>query len=401
VTRAARHPAKPWVVIVLSMLAVMVAQAFGRFTYPVLLPAIDAELLGSYALAGGLATLNLTAYLVGTFFVSRSHRFEPTTMVTAGLAASTAGLVVLALAPHAAVVALGLVVTGIAGAVIWLPLPGLAAAAMGPKRRGLAMGFISMGVGLGITGVGQLAAVTRRLGGDPAWRWVWVLEACIGAVVALAAARWLRVRADHAVTGPQVTGLTSLRSVPGWLPLTLAYAGYGLAFTIFTSFLVASLEDDAGFSESHAGAVYAVMGAAVVVGGLVVGRLSDRVGRAVTISGGFVVMAVCILGVLVHAEPWVLLSAFGFGFMFAGLPAPIAAHIADHVDARSFPAAFGTITLFFGMAALIGPQFGGLVADVSGSFTATFVVAAVAAAASAVVATRIPRTRPLLERGGG
>src|SRR3954469_24068300 len=60
----------PRVLIPLLVLAVGVAQGFGRFGYALLLPAVNADLVHSYAVAGLLGTLNLTAYLGGTLLVT-------------------------------------------------------------------------------------------------------------------------------------------------------------------------------------------------------------------------------------------------------------------------------------------------------------------------------------------
>jgi hypothetical protein len=48
------------------VLAAAVAQGFGRFGYALLLPAVNADLVHSCAMARLLDTLNLTAYLAGT-----------------------------------------------------------------------------------------------------------------------------------------------------------------------------------------------------------------------------------------------------------------------------------------------------------------------------------------------
>jgi predicted MFS family arabinose efflux permease len=386
-----RPAARPATVIGLGMLGVAVAQAFGRFTYPVLLPAIQDDLLGSYAAAGFLGTLNLFAYLVGTLAVTTTaHRLEPVRLVQGGLALSAAGLALIAVAPSGVVVGMGLVLTGVAGAVIWLPTPGLAGSVVRPERRGLAMGLVSMGVGLGIVFAGQLAGWVRRSSGDDVWRPVYVVEAAIAVAAVVATLLWLRPSGGG--TGKASPGgLGALRSVPGWLHLTVAYAAYGLSYTLFVSFLVAALEDDAGFSSAHAGTVFALLGLAVVVGGVLLGRLSDRVGRRPALVGGFLLMAVCAVGVLVGAEPWVALSAIGFGLSFSGLPAVIAAHLGDHLEPRGFSAAFGTLTLFFGVVQVVGPQLGGWLADATGGFTTTFVLSAAAATVALVACALLPR----------
>jgi cyanate permease len=79
------------------VLATAVAQGFGRFGYALLLPAVNADLVHSYAVAGLLGSLNLAAYLVGTLLVSlTAHRLAPATSVRLGLLLSTAGVSVLA-----------------------------------------------------------------------------------------------------------------------------------------------------------------------------------------------------------------------------------------------------------------------------------------------------------------
>ena len=50
-------------VVVLVMAGACVAQAFGRFTYGVLLPAVRDDMLGSNRAAGLLGTVNVAAYL--------------------------------------------------------------------------------------------------------------------------------------------------------------------------------------------------------------------------------------------------------------------------------------------------------------------------------------------------
>ena len=60
----------PRVLLPILVLAAAVAQGFGRFGYALLLPALNADLVHSYAVAGLIGTLNLTAYLAGTLLVS-------------------------------------------------------------------------------------------------------------------------------------------------------------------------------------------------------------------------------------------------------------------------------------------------------------------------------------------
>jgi MFS family permease len=101
-------------------------------------------------------------------------------------------------------------------------------------------------------------------------------------------------------------------------------------------------------------------------------------------------MATCAVVVLVHTEPWVALCAIGFGIAFSGLPAVIAAHLGDHLDPRGFSAAFGMLTLFFGVVQVVGPQLGGWLADATGGFTLTFVLSSLAATVALAACARLP-----------
>ena len=70
-----------------------VAQAFGRFTYGVLLPAVRDDLQVSNTIAGSLSTVNVGAYLVGTVLVAAAtSKLKLFTIMRVGLIFSTTGL---------------------------------------------------------------------------------------------------------------------------------------------------------------------------------------------------------------------------------------------------------------------------------------------------------------------
>lgn len=371
------------------MLAAAVAQGFGRFGYALLLPAVNADLVHSYALAGLLGSLNLAAYLAGTLLVSlTASRLAPATSVRAGLLLTTTGVAVLALAPSVPVLVAGMLVAGFGGAMIWVPAPGIAGSSVPVARRGLAIGLTGSGVGVGVIASSALTAVVHAVAGPGAWRPVWGIEAVLSALVAAAAARWLRPRAVP-VSGP--VRISALRAVPGWIGSTLSYGGYGLAIAVYMTFLVAAYEDDAGFGTGHASALFALAGVCIAAGGILLGRWSDRVGRRAAMTWAYVGMTAAILLVPVGAEPWAVLSAVAFGLAMSGAPAVLAAHLADTLDPRRFAAAFGAVTLVFGLAQLVGPQLGGWIADRTGSFTAAFLVAAGAALGAAIASATLPR----------
>ncbi|MGY1832395.1 MFS transporter [Geodermatophilus sp. SYSU D01180] len=386
---------RPRGLVLLVALASAVAQAFGRFSYALLLPAIDRDLLGSYAVAGLVATANVTAYLLGTVAVSAvSRRARPAALIKAGLACSVSGLGLLSVAGGAGGLAVGLTLTGVGGAFIWVPAPGLAGSVVRPSRRGAAIGVAGSGIGGGIVLASALTWLLRSWGGDASWRTVYLVEAAIAVVVLVLCLLLLRPAPRRDDDVPVRAG--ALRRVPGWIGLAGGYAAYGLAYSVYTSYLVTALEDDAGFSAGHASAVYTLVGVGLVAGGIVLGPLSDRWGRGPTLVGGYLLMSAAILLVPLGAEPPASASALLFGLTMSGLPAVIAAHLSDSLTPREFAGAFGRCTLAFGLAQLAGPPLGGWLAETTGGFLVPFLLAGLVAAAGAglsVDVVRAPRRR--------
>ncbi|MCW2714536.1 MAG: putative arabinose efflux permease, family [Frankiales bacterium] len=401
-----RVAVRPRTVVALVALASGVAQAFGRFSYAILLPAIDRDLLGSYALAGLVGTANVAAYLLGTVVVSATaRRADPTAMIRWGLCGSLVGLLVLWRAEGAVALAVGLSLTGVAGAFIWVPAPGLAGSVVRPSRRGAAIGWAGSGIGLGIVFASALAALLASRGGDATWRTVYLVESVL-AGLALALCMVL-LRPQGSPAAAEVVRSGALRRVPGWASLVGGYTAYGLAYSIYTSYLVSALEDDSGFSRGHAAGVYTLVGVALIFGGVLLGRLSDRWGRGRLLVVGYLVMGASILLALVGAEPFAAVSALAFGVTMSGLAAVIAAHLSDTLTPREFAGAFGRCTLAFGMAQVLGPPLGGWLAETTGSFVVPFLVGAAVAGVGAVLslgvvrASRKPESRSVTSPGTG
>ena len=391
------------VVLAQVMAAAAVAQSFGRFTYGVVLPSVRDDLLGgSNGTAGLLGTANVGAYLLGTIVVaSLSTRLALTTLIRGGLCLSTFGLLAASVAGSGPLLALALMAMGLGGAAIWIPSPRLASLVLPPARRGLAAGLVGTGIGIGIVFAGQLADAARHGGGDSGWHDVYRVEGLIGLGVAVAAFALLRlpdqVATAAAVTpapgraGTGIAGFGALRRVAGWAPLTVAYTAFGFMYLLVFAFLVARLEDDSGFSADRASSMFSLVGVAAVFGGILLGPLSDRLGRRMTMAAAFVAFAASTGLILAGRQPLVAVGAVGIGLSFSGLPSVIAAYVVDGTDATTYAPAYSAATLAFGIAQMAAPQAGGLIADAADSFAPVFALSMVVALSGAIVATRLPR----------
>lgn len=384
---------RAWVVVVLVMASACVAQAFGRFTWGVVLPGARDDLLGgSNTVAGFFGTLNVTAYLLGTLAVSwAATRVTLVGLMRIGLTISTGALGLAAIAPNGPVLGLALFAMGIGGAVIWIPAPAISARALPPHRAGMAVGLVGSGIGIGLLFAGQVSAYLDRHSDAPdLWQTMYRIEFAVACVVLVGAFALVRSQGDRPSMGGGFGGIGALRSVTAWIPATVAYACFGFAYILVLGFLVARLEDDSGFSSGQAAAMFSIVGASTVFGGTTLGPLSDRLGRRATVTGAFTVFGLCTLLVLTGRQPWVAIASVGIGLMFSGMPALIIAHVVDHTDVDTYGPAFSAATLAFGVTQMISPQIGGAIADAVGSFSWVFVISAIVSFCGAAAASRLP-----------
>ena len=381
--------------VVLVALGAAVAQAFGRFTYSVLLPAVRDDLGVSNTIAGLLGTANVGAYLAGTLLIIRATAtIRLLTIMRVGFALSRSGLALAGLAPNGPALAVALVVMGRGGACIWIPSPAIAAAAVSPERRGLAVGMIGAGIGTGIVFAGRLSEDLRARWGVEAWQDVYRIEAVLGLVVALAIIALLRPDAEP-VPSRTGSGLAVLRTMRGWVPLTLAYAAFGFSYLLAITYLTARLEDDAGYSDGRAAGVFAAVGIATIVGGIALGAVADRIGPRPSLVGGFAVFAAGTVGVLTGQTLAVLAGGVAIGMMFGGLPSVIATYIVQASDHVTYGPRYAVATLAFGVAQVTSPQVGGLLADLTGSFTVVFLLSGGVALLGAVASSLLPAPEPV------
>ncbi|MEO6571330.1 MAG: MFS transporter [Ilumatobacteraceae bacterium] len=384
---------RAWLVVVLVMSSACVAQAFGRFTWGVVLPtARDDVLDGSNTLAGFFGTLNVTAYLLGTLAVSwAASRVTLVGLIRIGLVTSTTALGLASIAPSGPLLGVALFAMGLGGAIIWIPAPAISARALPPERAGMAVGLVGSGIGFGLVFAGQMSALLDRHTDAPdRWQTLYRIEFCVALVVLTGTFVFLKSRGDRPSTAGGFGGFSALRTVRGWVPATVAYAAFGFAYILVLGFLVARLEDDSGFTSGEAAAMFSVLGASTVLGGMILGPLSDRIGRRITVTAAFAIFGLCSLLVLTGRQPWVTVAAIGIGMMFSGMPALIIAHIVDHTDRNTYGPAFSAATLAFGGTQMVSPQIGGAIADALGSFTWVFVLSAMVSFIGAAFASRLP-----------
>ncbi|MBQ29347.1 MAG: hypothetical protein CL434_06025 [Acidimicrobiaceae bacterium] len=353
--------------------ATAVSQSFGRFTYSVLYTEIRDDFGLSNTAAGGIGSLNLVGYLFGSLVVAFGiGRLGLVRTARCGLGGVTIGLTLLAWSPTAAVVALALLITGIAASGVWVAAPALATNILGPTRQGAAIGWVSAGVGAGF-----VAACIFDVVMDD-WRSVYGTEMLMGA--ACLSLLFLAVKGSSSVTFAKSPSPKILRQIPGWLNLSATYGIFGIGASLATTFTIALLEEDAGHGSHSASLIYSLIGVGMVIGAYLMGWLNDRIGRSSTQLVSLAVMAASCGTISTGHGLGATVAAMLFGVAFSGVVVSVTAKVSHHLDAEAFGAAYAVITIVFGAGLAIGPQLGGVVADSSGSFRPALLLAGCCAA---------------------
>lgn len=371
-------------------LCVTVSHTLARQTYPILLTAMQDDFGFSTQRAGFLVTATFLAYMTGVGIMTFvSGRTEPKVTLTAGLLLASAGFALLAVADGFYALAAGIGLAGVASGGVWISAPVLVTGAVAIERRGMAMGFLSSSIGVGLLVVGQAIRIVRDVSGDDSiWRPIWAGSAVYSLVMAGLVVLFLHPPPTERVKSR--LNLDAARQVPGWKLIVSGYLLFGLVISAYGPFLGAALED-AGFGRSHVATLYSMVGLSAIFGAISLGQLSDRIGRPPVLCGALLGLAVSCLLIVLAREPFASISVLVNGTTSYAFPVLITAQIRDHLSDRLFSNALGAITFIYGISLAIGPVLAAAIAESALGFGGLYAIAAAIAAVGAIVVLRLPR----------
>lgn len=271
------------------------------------------------------------------------------------------------------------------------------------RRRGLAVALASSGGSMGtlvMPPVAQLAV--DGLG----WRGAYVLLGATVFTVLVAVAPVLRRDPESlglhpdgdpgpppaARAGDGLTLRATLRTSAFWL-LVATFAATWMPVFIPLVHLV-PLARDLGHPPMQAAATVSVLGAGAVLGRLVMGPVSDWIGRRPTIALGMAMQAAAFAAfTLAHGLPSLYGAALLFGFAYGTVSTLFPAIVGDFFGRAHAGAIVGSIFALAGCMAAWGPLAAGAVHDATGSYRAAFLIAAGLnlAAVALLAACRPPR----------
>lgn len=137
------------------------------------------------------------------------------------------------------------------------------------------------------------------------------------------------------------------------------------------------------------------VGLVSIFSGPLFGSLSDRFGRKPVLMSVFLLHTLAYLIIAFRLpDIFAYLSIFLWGIGVWSIPSIMAAAVGDYLGADRAAAAFGTITLFFGVGQIAGPGLAGVLADHTGTFAWSFAMAAGMTTLGMVMSLALRRPEP-------
>lgn len=363
------------ITVLCGTLTSLVVIGFARLAYGIILPAMRADLGLSYQQAGILSTVTALCYVCFVLAGGlAAARWGPRASILFGMLTVASGFVGLVFAANFWVIMALMGLLGFGTAFAFAPMVALLATWF-PDKRGLVIGCMTSGVGLGVLVSGVLVPALFSAFGEQGWRVSWAVFA--GAALFVSAMIALFVRNPPQATASATGNLPSdekwlIYRNPRVLIVACTYGIIGLSYIVQTVFMVSFMVEN-GHNESTAGSYMAMMGLLSIAAGPLWGWLSDFWGRGNALATSiFLVILAMSLPLIGQTLPYFFFHFLVMGISINGLFAMIQTSATDQVAPRYIPIAFSFATLFFAIGQFLGPAFAGWLIETTGGFTAAF-----------------------------
>ena len=265
------------------------------------------------------------------------------------------------------------------------------------KKRGLALGIAGSASGLGVI---MIAPVSAFLISSYDWRIAYIVLGLVSWAIIIPFSVLLKrdprevgalpdnAKADsksveEGTENIYPTGntykyplLNVFKTRSFWSIMTLNMFLGSCIFMIFTH-LVPYITDS-GFTSGEAAGVYSMMGVTSIVGRVLTGIASDKIGRKPTTMLSLLLIAGAMLWLAWASELWAFyLFAAVYGFANGGIATCTGALVGDVFGLARIGSIFGMLEIGFGIGAAAGPFIAGMIFDATGAYTATFLLEAV------------------------
>jgi MFS family permease len=391
-----------WVIVFSGFLSLFACLGIARFSYGMLIPGLRDGLQLGYDQLGFISTANFVGYLAAVIITPwMIHRFGARITITLGLVMITLGLYAISISDSYLPILIIYGVIGIGSGFANVPMMVLVSHWFEQRQRGLAAGLMVAGNGSAIILSGLMLPLLIESLGVDGWRagW-WILSLMVLGIVLLVA---LLVRNDPVDINPKLKeqpeeDLTLILddhnhriNMPLLIKLGAVYVMFGATYTIYNTFIVSTMMDKYQYTQSQAGLLWAWLGLFTIISSIGFGSLSDRIGRRLTMAMVYAMQTIAYLMVgLEVGKELLFVSIFLYGVTAFAIPTIMAATVGEYFGKKWASAAFATVTLFFAAGQIFGPGFAGVMAEWQGSFSFSYLVAALLTGLAVMMCAMLP-----------
>ena len=273
------------------------------------------------------------------------------------------------------------------------------------SRRGLAVGIVTSGTSLGIL---VMTPISAYLISNYGWQTSYFILGFIAFIIIIPSAQLLRKSPSEIAALSKNEKLESTNpgsleeqphSAPAGLHLlqTAKTRNFWLVYFIWLLFAfclytvtthIVPHAIDLGINPIQAASILSLTGGIGILGKIVMGRVSDSIGRKNAAMICTLLIAGAMLWLTQSSDLWMLyLFAAAFGFSYGGLGPPVSAFVSDTFGLRHIGLILGILEIGWGTGAAAGPALAGYIFDARGEYVIAFLTAMTAMLLATVLAS--------------
>jgi MFS family permease len=167
--------------------------------------------------------------------------------------------------------------------------------------------------------------------------------------------------------------MQALKTRSFWALIFMSFS-HGFSFMLIQTHII-PYATDRGFTTGEAAIVLSLIGGVSIIGGILMGRISDSVGRKTTIISSLLLQAGACVWLIWTQDSWIFFPfAIIYGFASGGFTPPLNIITSDTFGLLNIGLITGTLSIGWGIGAAIGPTIGGIIFDVEQSYSIAFLI---------------------------
>jgi len=263
------------------------------------------------------------------------------------------------------------------------------------EKRGLAVGVAQSGLGVGIIAVPPICGALISVFG---WRHACVILGAAVFIVLFVMALFLighpetiGLQPDGRLSDPQsasgrmgrgtideeiaYSAAEAIRTRSFWVLTAIFFCTWLFVFLPLVHLVIFSI--DIGLGQKAAFIALGILGGGSTSGRLIMGFLSDRIGRKQSLAINLGLQVFSWLWIMGTGPSWMLFFfAAVFGFSYGGVSAVFPAIVGDYFGRLRAASVIGLVFTIAGVASAIGPLAAGYIYDLSRSYQLAFILGA-------------------------